>query len=134
MKSLVIGVALLVGAAVAAAPAAANMPNGHGHVIIAGLECDGVDAGLIRVTRNLGKSAWVVDTEQHYVVSMFSVTSTFVPDDGSPPVVVESVTNTFGKKAGLEPIACEGSFSEAVPGGTLEGVIRAEIRFLPPGR
>ena len=134
MKRLVFGLALAVATAVAAAPATANIPNGKGHVTIPGLECEGQEQGLIRVTRNLGKSAWIVETEQHYVVSMFSVTATFVPANGDPPVIVESFTNTFGKKAGLEPIRCEGRGSEPVPGGTLETVIRGEIRFVPAGK
>ena len=101
------------------------------HLVIPGLACEGQEQGLIRVTRHLGKSAWIVETKQHYVVSMFSVTVTFVPDNGGPSVVVESFTNTFGKKIGLEPILCEGTGSEPIPGGTLETVIRGEVRFVP---
>jgi hypothetical protein len=131
MKRLILGLGLAVATAVAASPATANMPNGDGHVLIPGLSCEGQEVGLIRVTRHLGASAWIVETKQHYVVSSFSVTATFVPDNGDPAVVVESFTNTFGAKAGLEPIPCEGAGSEAVPGGTLETVIRAEVRFVP---
>lgn len=131
MKRLVFGLALALAAAVAAAPATANMPNGNGHVLIAGLTCEGQEQGLVRVSRNLGKSAWIVETRQHYVVSMFSVTATFVPANGDPSVIVESFTNTFGNKVGLEPILCEGTGAEPVPGGTLETVIRGEVRFVP---
>jgi hypothetical protein len=135
MKRLALGLALLGITAVAAVPATANVPKGNGHVVVLGIPCGGADPELIRLTRNLGKSAWVVETEQHYVVSMFSITSTFVPGDGSPPVVVESFTNTFGNKVGLgEPVRCEGGASEPVPGGALETVVRGEIRFVPPGR
>ena len=132
MRRLMIGVAALAATAVVAGPASANIPQGNGHVITFGLSCEGGAPEAIRLTRNLGKSAWIVATEQHYVVSMFSITTTFVPDDGSPPVVVESFTNTFGNKTGLDPIPCEGAFSEPVPGGMLEGVIRGEIRYVPP--
>jgi hypothetical protein len=134
MKRLILGLALAVATAVAAAPATANIPSGNGHVTIPGLVCEGQEQGLIRVTRHLGKSAWIVETEQHYVVSMFSVTVTFVPDNGDPSVVVESFTNTFGEKMGIEPILCEGTGSEAVPGGTLETVIRGEVRFVPANK
>jgi hypothetical protein len=131
MKRLILGLTVAVAAAVGASPATANMPNGNGHVTIPGLVCEGQEQGLIRVTRHLGASAWIVETQQHYVVSMFSVTVTFVPDNGDPSVVVESFTNTFGEKTGIEPILCEGTGSEAVPGGTLETVIRGEVRFVP---
>jgi hypothetical protein len=133
MKRLILGLTLAVATAVAASPATATMPNGNGHVTIPGLVCEGQEQGLIRVTRHLGASAWIVETEQHYVVSMFSVTVTFIPDNGDPSVVVESFTNTFGEKMGLEPILCEGTGSDAVPGGTLETVIRGEVRFVPAG-
>jgi hypothetical protein len=133
MKHLVWIAAAFASAAVLATPAMANAPNGNGHVITIGIPCDGAEPQLIRLTRNLGKSAWVELTGQHYVVGAFAVTTTFTPDGGSP-IVVESFSNTFGNKVGLgQPIVCEGSFSEPVPGGTLAGTIRGETYYLPPG-
>ena len=133
MKHLLWIAAALVSAAVLATPAMANAPNGNGHVVTIGIPCNGAEPQLIRLTRNLGASAWVELADQHYVVGAFGVTTTFTPDGGSP-IVVESFFNTFGTKVGLgRPILCEGSFSEPAPGGTLAGTIRAEIYYLPPG-
>ena len=100
MKHLVWIAAAFASAAVLATPAMANAPNGNGHVITIGIPCDGAEPQLIRLTRNLGKSAWVELTGQHYVVGAFAVTTTFTPDGGSP-IVVESFSNTFGNKVGL---------------------------------
>jgi hypothetical protein len=130
MSKVLVGLAALLAAAFAAAPATANEPKGNGHVVTYGVPCDGADPVLIRVTRPLGKSAWVVETDQHYVVSAFGITATFTPTGGAP--VVDSYFNTFGKKVGLgEPVVCQGTFSEEVVGGTLETTITGHIQFLP---
>jgi hypothetical protein len=133
MRKLLVGLAALLAAAIVAAPATANEPKGNGHVLTYGVPCAGAEPVLIRLTRPLGKSAWVVETDQHYVVSGFGITWTFTPTGGTPVILPASYFNTFGNKVGLgEPVLCQGSFSEEVEGGTLETTITGHIHYLQP--
>jgi hypothetical protein len=118
-------------ALLAAGTATATVPNGNGHVVTMGISCDGAEPQLIRLTRPLGKSAWIELLDQHYVVSGFGITVRFTPTGGAP-VVLDSYFNTFGQKVGLgEPIVCQGTFSEAVDGGMLETTITGHTHYLP---
>ena len=134
MKHLVWIAAAFASAAVLATPAMANAPNGNGHVITIGIPCDGAEPQLIRLTRNLGKSAWV---ELHRPALRGR---SLRGDDHVHPgwwladrrrVVLQHVRKQGGPRAAdcLRRVVLRAPF----PAETLAGTIRGETYYLPPG-
>jgi hypothetical protein len=128
MRRFTLAAAVTTAAAIAAAPATANVPRGNGLTTVPaspiGVHCEDGGTYSVKLTRNLGKSAWQVESNLHYVVGVFSVT------EYEQGVVVFSETNTFGVKAGLEPLECWGGFIDEQGNGF---AIRSTIYPLPGG-
>ena len=103
--------ALIAAAAMAVAlPAGAGAPNGKGLELIPaepfGVHCDDGNTYSVLLTHGLGANGWRVESDEHYVLGMFSIT-TYV---GGVEVAHDS--KTWGVKAGLEPHHCWSSFTD----------------------
>jgi hypothetical protein len=110
---------LAASAALDPASAFAATPNGK---IPSAFEatCEGL--GQVAVMQ-AGRTSWMVD--EHWLV--ISIRYTFVPDDGSDPVLYDEAYN--GRMVGLgEPITCTVDFPEE--GGTIQAV--ATVVPVPP--
>ena len=111
---------ITVSAALIPASAGANTPKGHLPLAFEAT-CEGL--GRVAVIQPAGPTSWMVD--RHWLLT--SLRQTFVPDDGSDPVVV--LDETGGRKTGLgEPITCTADFP--AEGGIIRGV--ATLVPVPP--
>ena len=113
-------------ALMSAATSAANVPNGKGLDLVPaspmGVSCeDGSAPFSVLLTRSVAPSAWRIEADDHYVLSSFSITTYF---NG---VVVSVESSSWGKKAGIDPIACWGGFED----GPLRVVIASTTHVLP---
>ena len=123
MRRLFVAVAAVLAALVAVAPTSAtNVPPGNGLDFVpaspVGVHCEDGGTYSVKVTHNLGKSGWQVESARHYVVGVF----TFTVYEGDDPIFSE--TGTWGVKAGLEPLECWGGFvDEDGNGSTIEATI-----------
>ena len=129
MKRLTLAVAVALAAVISAAPATANVPNGNGLDLIPaspiGLHCADGETYSVKVTRNLGKSGWQVESSRHYIVGAFWITITHTASGA----VLSREGGTWGSKAGLEPLTCWGGYDD--PSGV---TIRIDSTIYPvPG-
>jgi hypothetical protein len=113
--ALVAGLAALV----AVAPTSAKIPDGGGLDLIpaspVGVHCDDGGTYSVKVTRNLGKSGWQVESDRHYVVGAFWITVT----DTASGYVLSREGGVWGRKTGLEPLECWGGYDDPELGITI---------------
>ncbi|HEX4747802.1 MAG TPA: hypothetical protein VFU99_13070 [Gaiellaceae bacterium] len=129
MKRLSVAVAALLAMLVAVAPTSANVPAGNGLTFIPaspiGVHCEDDETYSVKVTRNLGKSGWQVESSRHYVVGEFWITITHTASGA----VLSREGGTWGTKAGLEPVTCWGGYDD--PSGV---TVRIDTTIYPvPG-
>ena len=111
---------LAVSAALIPASAGAATPKGHLPLAFEAT-CEGL--GQVAVIQPAGPTSWMVG--RHWLLT--SLRQTFVPDDGSDPVVL--LDETGGRKTGLgESITCTADFP--AEGGTIHAV--ATVVPVPP--
>ena len=109
-----------VSAALIPALAGANTPKGHLPLAFEAT-CEGL--GRVEVIQPAVPTSWMVD--RHWLLT--SLRQTFIPDDGSDPVVVLDATG--GRKTGLgDPITCTADFP--AEGGIIHAV--ATLVPVPP--
>jgi hypothetical protein len=112
MKRLTLALAVTTAAAIAAAPATANVPGGSGLTTIpaspVGVHCEDGETYSVKVTRNLGKSGWQVESSRHYVVGDFWMTIT----DTASGALISREGGSWGKKVGLEALTCWGGYDD----------------------
>ena len=112
MKRLSVTLAAALATLVAAAPTSANVPGGNGLTFIPaspiGVHCADGATYSVKVTRNLGKSGWQVESSRHYVVGEFWITITDTANDA----VISREGGTWGVKAGLVPLTCWGGYDD----------------------
>jgi hypothetical protein len=131
MKRLSITLAAMLAALVAVAPTSANVPGGNGLDLIPaspiGVHCADGGTYSVKVTRNLGRSGWQVESNRHYVVGEFWITVT----DTASGALISREGGTWGMKAGIEPLTCWGGYDDPM-GYTLR--IDATIYPVPSTR
>jgi hypothetical protein len=112
MKRLSAAIAVALVALVAVAPTSANVPPGDGLDLIPaspiGVHCEDGGTYSVKVTRNLGKSGWQVESARHYVVGEFWITIT----DTATGALLSREGGTWGQKAGLESLVCWGGYDD----------------------
>jgi hypothetical protein len=112
MKRLFVALAGALAALVAVAPTSAKVPGGNGLDLIPaspiGVHCEDGGTYSVKVTRNLGKSGWQVESGRHYVVGAFWITIT----DTASGAVISREGGTWGTKAGHEPLVCWGGYDD----------------------
>jgi hypothetical protein len=128
MQRLIV-LALVAAVAMVAALPAGAAPNGKGHELIPaepfGVHCDDGRTYSVLLTRGLGANGWRVESDEHYILGMFTIT-TYV--DG---VEVARDSKTWGVKAGLEPHRCWSSFTD---GQGLVVLTEAVSYIVPQGK
>ena len=113
MKRLSAAIAAALAALVAVAPTSAtNVPSGNGLDLIPaspiGVHCEDGGTYSVKVTRNLGKSGWQVESSRHYVVGEFWITIT----DTATGALLSREGGTWGQKSGLQPLVCWGGYDD----------------------
>lgn len=112
MRRSILGLVVAALAALAATPATASVPSGNGLTLIpaspVGVHCEDGGTYSVVVTRNLGKSAWQVESDRHYVVGEFWITIT----DTASGAVLSREGGGWGSKTGLEPLTCWGGYAD----------------------
>ena len=112
MKRLSVALAAALAMVVAVAPTSAQVPGGNGLTLIpaspVGVHCEDGATYSVKVTRNLGKSGWQVESSRHYVVGEFWITIT----DTVSGAVLSREGGSWGSKAGLEPLSCWGGYDD----------------------
>lgn len=129
MHRLIMLVAVAAAALVAALPANANAPNGKGLELVPaepfGVTCDDGRTYSVLLTRGLGPTGWRVETDEHYILGRFTITTYF------QGVEIARDSKTWGVKAGLEPHECWSSFTD---GQGLVVLTEAVSYLVPQGR